>query len=116
MIEEIKTSPQNPYHKTNNDWQHDSSESSKTMSEDEDSKPSAVRHLGNNKNGNNQGINLKNFEEDEDYEPTDDFDQKIINIFSWTHNNFVEILEQMYNEKPYSPRMNPQYGQTIFLI
>jgi hypothetical protein len=34
------------------------------MTDDEDSKPSAVRHLDNNNNGNNQGINLKDFEED----------------------------------------------------
>jgi hypothetical protein len=95
MIEEIKMSPQNPDHKPNRDWKHDSSESRKTMSDDEDSKPSAVKHLDNYNNGNNQSINLKGFEEYEDYEPTDDFDQKIIKIFSWTHNNLVDILEHV---------------------
>jgi hypothetical protein len=99
MLEEIKMNLQNPDHKTNRDWQHDSSESRKTMSDDEDSKPSAVWHLDNNNNGNNQGINLKDFEEDEDYEPTDDFNQKIIKIFSWTHNDLVDILEQTYIEE-----------------
>jgi hypothetical protein len=48
---------------------------------------SVVRHLDNNNKGNNQGINFKDFEEEEDYEPTNDFNQKIIEIFSWTHNN-----------------------------
>jgi hypothetical protein len=64
MLEEMQISPLNPDRKNNRDWQHDSSESSKTMTDDEDSKPSAVRHLDNNNNGNNQGINLKDFEED----------------------------------------------------
>jgi hypothetical protein len=68
-------------------------------------------------NGNNQGIKFKDVEEDEVYEPTDDFNQKIIEIFSWTHNDSVYILEKMKNEeRPYSPRRKAQYGQTIFII
>ena len=54
-----------------------------------------VRHLDNSNNGNNQGIKFKEVEEDEVYEPTDDVDQKTIEIFSWPHNDSVYILEQM---------------------
>jgi hypothetical protein len=54
LVEEIKQ-----VHKTNRDWQHVSSESNETRSDDDDSKPSAVRHLDSNNNGNNQGSNLK---------------------------------------------------------
>jgi hypothetical protein len=61
---------------------------------------SVLRHLGNNNNGKNQGINFKDFEEDEVYEPTDDYDQKIIKIFSWTHEYLVDMLEQPYNDEP----------------
>jgi hypothetical protein len=49
---------------------------------------------------NNQGINLNDLKEDVDSEPTNDFNQKIIEIFSWTQNDLVDILAQIYNEEP----------------
>jgi hypothetical protein len=95
MLEEVRQA-----HKTNRDWHLDSF-SSDNMSNDEDSKPSAVDHLDNNNNnnnnndnGNNQGINLEDFEETEDYEPADGFHQKIINILAWTHEDLVAIPAQ----------------------
>jgi hypothetical protein len=60
------------------------------MSYDEDSKPSAIEHLDTHNTNNNQdntndneGLNMDDFEETEDYEPTDPdgFDQQIIDIF-----------------------------------
>jgi hypothetical protein len=46
-----------------------------------------VRNQRMNIPSRNEVKNQKNkdFEETEDYEPTNDFDQKIIEIFSWTH-------------------------------
>jgi hypothetical protein len=68
------------------------------MSDDEDSKSSAVKYLENNNsndnNGNNQGINLEDFEETEDYEPMDGFHQKIIDILAWTHEDLIDIPAQ----------------------
>jgi hypothetical protein len=80
MLEEVRRA-----HKTNRDW-HINSSSSDNMSEEEASKPSAVEHLDNNNNnsnngnGNNEGINLEDYEETEDYEPTDGFHRKIIDM------------------------------------
>jgi hypothetical protein len=77
------------------DWHLDSS-SSDNISEVEDSKPSAVEHLDDNNNSNNDngidgGINLEDFEETEDYEPTDGFHQNIIDIMAWTHEDLADI-------------------------
>jgi hypothetical protein len=44
----------------------------------------------NNSNGNNEGINLEDFEQTEDYEPTDGFHHKIIDMLTWTHEDLVE--------------------------
>jgi hypothetical protein len=64
MLEEIRGA-----HKTYRDWRLHSS-SSESMSDDEDSKPSAINHLDNNNNidnnGNTQGINREDDEETEE--------------------------------------------------
>jgi hypothetical protein len=78
---------------------------------------SVVRHLDNNNNGNNQGINFKDFEEEEDYEPTNDFNQ----ISSRYSVGLITIRLTSWNrctmkKQPYSPRRNSQYGQIIFII
>jgi hypothetical protein len=90
MMQEIRA------HKNNRDWHLDSSSSNNTMSDDEDRKPSAVNRLdnhnnNNNSNGNNGGLNLDDFVETEDNEPTDTdgFDQQIIDIFGSNHDDLL---------------------------
>jgi hypothetical protein len=84
MMQEIQA------HKNNRDWHLDSSSSNNTMSDDEDRKPSAVNRLDNHtRNNNNEGLNLDDFVETEDYEPTDPdgFNQQIIIIFGSNHDD-----------------------------
>jgi hypothetical protein len=68
------------------------------MRDEEDSKPSAVNHLDNHNTNNNQnnsnndeGLNMDDFEETEDHEPTDPmcFDQQIIDIFGSNHDDLL---------------------------
>jgi hypothetical protein len=79
------------------------------MRDDEDRKPSAVNHLdnhnnNNNRNNNNGGLNLDDFVETEDYEPTDPdsfdqhgFDQQIINILGSNHDDLLSTTTTAIN-------------------
>jgi Zinc knuckle len=106
MMQELRA------HKNNRDWNLDISSSNNTMSDDEDRKPSAVNSLDNHNNNNNNnnnnnssnnnngGLDLDDFVETEDYEPTDPdgFDQQISDIFgSKNHDDLLRTTATAVN-------------------
>jgi hypothetical protein len=82
-------------HKTNRDWHLDTSSidsSNNNMNMDEDSETSATTRLTSNSNNdnNNHIVTRDDYDGTEDYEATDpdSFEAKIIDIASWTHDDF----------------------------
>jgi rubrerythrin len=87
-------------HKNNRDWNLDTSSSdnnsdnsNNNMNLDEDSETSGTHRLNNNNNNDNNNTNIicEDDDEIEVYEPTDadNFEAKITNIASWTHDDLV---------------------------
>jgi hypothetical protein len=93
---------QKPAHKNNRDWHLDTSSSDNSnnnMNMEEDSDASDTTRVtsnntnvnNNNNNNNNNNIVSRDVNDTEEYEPTDpeDFEAKITEITSWTHDDLA---------------------------